>query len=110
VTNNSTRVRIGYLIYTLWRFTAATGYNYSEHLALVATWIPLTELHCADVSLRGLISSDSRGWLTKTNSVYCLPFSTLCWLNGNTGLPSVVYQATQQYRSSGRIHGSVVVA
>jgi hypothetical protein len=25
--------------------------------ALVASWIPMTELHCADVSLRGLTAS-----------------------------------------------------
>jgi hypothetical protein len=31
VTNNSTRVRIGYRIYSLWRFITATGYNYNEH-------------------------------------------------------------------------------
>jgi hypothetical protein len=31
-----------------------THYNYCEHLALVASQIPLTELYCADVSLRGL--------------------------------------------------------
>jgi hypothetical protein len=28
VTNNTTRVRIGYRIYSLWRFITATGYNY----------------------------------------------------------------------------------
>jgi hypothetical protein len=28
--------------------TIAHGYNYNEHLALVAPWIPLTELHCTD--------------------------------------------------------------
>jgi hypothetical protein len=31
VTNNSTRVRIGYRIYSLWRFTAAADYNYNDH-------------------------------------------------------------------------------
>jgi hypothetical protein len=36
-----------------------THYNYIEHLALVAPWIPLTELYCSDVSLPGLITSDS---------------------------------------------------
>jgi hypothetical protein len=35
VTDNSMRVRIGYRIYSLWRFTATnscyTNYNYGEH-------------------------------------------------------------------------------
>jgi hypothetical protein len=38
-----------------------TVYNYGEHLALVASQIPLTELHCTDVSLRGLVASASGG-------------------------------------------------
>jgi hypothetical protein len=60
VTNNSTRVRIGYRIYSLWRFTAA-HITITENiltLVLVAPWIPLMELHCADVSLRGLTDKD----------------------------------------------------
>jgi hypothetical protein len=36
-----------------------TDYNYNEHLALVAPWIPPTELYCTDVSLRELSTSDS---------------------------------------------------
>jgi hypothetical protein len=31
VTNNSTWIRNGYRIYSLWRFTTAADYNYSEH-------------------------------------------------------------------------------
>jgi hypothetical protein len=62
VTNNSTtRVRIGYRIYSLRRFTAA-HITITENIltpAPVASRVPLTELYCADVSLRGLISSDS---------------------------------------------------
>jgi hypothetical protein len=55
VTNNTTRVRIGYRIYSLWRFTAATQATITmSTLALLASQIPLTELHCADVSLRGV--------------------------------------------------------
>jgi hypothetical protein len=46
VTNNSTWVRIGYRIYSLWRFTAATQVTNTETaIALVASQIPLTELH-----------------------------------------------------------------
>jgi hypothetical protein len=39
-------------------------YNYTQvtimvnTLALVASWIPLTELQCADVSLQGLTDED----------------------------------------------------
>jgi hypothetical protein len=55
VTNNSTRVRIGYQIYSLWRFIAVADYNYNENtltLALVASHF--------DDSLQALISSASR--------------------------------------------------
>jgi hypothetical protein len=41
-----------------------TDNNYNEHLALIAPWIPLTELYCTDVSLQELITSDSGDWLT----------------------------------------------
>jgi hypothetical protein len=58
VTNNSTRVRIGCRIYSLWTFTAATQITITANtLALVASPILLMELHCADVSLRGLTAS-----------------------------------------------------
>jgi hypothetical protein len=36
VTNNTTRVRTGYRVYSLWRLTAATGYNYNEHYSTVS--------------------------------------------------------------------------
>jgi hypothetical protein len=51
VTNNSTRIRIGYRIYSLWRFTAAhiTITENILKLALVASWILLSELHCIDL-------------------------------------------------------------
>jgi hypothetical protein len=61
VTDNTTRVRIRYRIYSLWRYTAAHITIIETTIALVAPWIPLTELHCAEVSIQGLISSDSRG-------------------------------------------------
>jgi hypothetical protein len=66
VTNNTTRVRIGYRIYSLWRFTAATQDTIEmSTLALLASWILLTELHCTDVSLRGLTAkTDFGGRLT----------------------------------------------
>jgi hypothetical protein len=48
VTNNSTWVRIGYRIYSPWRFTAAHITITVNTIALVASQIPLTELHCAD--------------------------------------------------------------
>jgi hypothetical protein len=54
VTNNSTWVRIEYRIYSLWRFTAAIQVTIPANtLALSASLIPLTELHCTDISLRG---------------------------------------------------------
>jgi hypothetical protein len=59
VTNNSTWIRIGYRIYSLWRFTAAHITITVNTIALVASWISLTELYCADVSLRGLSTSPS---------------------------------------------------
>jgi hypothetical protein len=60
VTNNSTWVRIGYRIYSLWRFTAA-HITITENiltLALVATLILLSELHCTDISLQQLTDED----------------------------------------------------
>jgi hypothetical protein len=60
VTNNSTWVRIGYRIYSLWRFTAAHITIIMNTIALKTSRVPLTELYCADVSLGGLISSASR--------------------------------------------------
>jgi hypothetical protein len=54
MTNNSTWVRIGYRIYSLWRFTAAHITITMNTIAFLAPWIPLTELYCPDVSLRGL--------------------------------------------------------
>jgi hypothetical protein len=33
VTNNSTKVRIGYRIYSLWRCTTAADYNYRERIS-----------------------------------------------------------------------------
>jgi hypothetical protein len=56
VTNNTMRVRIGYRIYSLCRLQLQQ-ITITENiltLALVASWIPMMELHCADVSLRGL--------------------------------------------------------
>jgi hypothetical protein len=50
VTNNTMRVRVGYWIYSLWRFTAAHS-TITENiltLALVASWILLSERHCTD--------------------------------------------------------------
>jgi hypothetical protein len=65
VTNISTRVRIGCRIYSLWRFTTATQVTITMiSLALLASQIPLTELHWTEVSLWELIASASGGWLT----------------------------------------------
>jgi hypothetical protein len=59
MTNNTTRVRIGYRIYLLWRFRATTQITIMGNtLAFLASWIPLSELHCTDVSLRGLTDKD----------------------------------------------------
>jgi hypothetical protein len=48
VTSNNTWVRIGYRIYSLWRFTAAHITITMNTIALIASRVPLTELHCAD--------------------------------------------------------------
>jgi hypothetical protein len=59
VTNNTTRFRIGYRIYSLWRLQLQQ-ITITENiltLALVASQIPLTELH-GTVSLRGLTDED----------------------------------------------------
>jgi hypothetical protein len=59
VTNNSTWVRIGYRIYSLWRFITSTQVTITvSTIALATSQIPLTELHCTDVSLRGLTDED----------------------------------------------------
>jgi hypothetical protein len=68
VTNNTTRVRIGYRIYSLWRFTAAQITIMVNDLALVASWILLSELHCTDP-------------LTRT------PKTSYCWLPCNATVP-----------------------
>jgi hypothetical protein len=59
VTNNTTRVLIGYRINSLWRFQQQQITITANTLALVASQIPLTELYCADVSLGELISPHS---------------------------------------------------
>jgi hypothetical protein len=54
VTNNTTRFRIGYRIYSLWRLKLQQVTIIVNTRALVASQIPLAELHCADVSFRRL--------------------------------------------------------
>jgi hypothetical protein len=54
VANNCTWIRIGYRIYSLWRLQLHMVTITVSTTALVASRIPLTELHCADVSLRVL--------------------------------------------------------
>jgi hypothetical protein len=54
VTNNTMKVRIGYRIHSLWRLQLQMVTITMSTRALVASRISLTELHCADVSLRGL--------------------------------------------------------
>jgi hypothetical protein len=54
VTNETTKVRIGYRIYWLWRLQLQMVTITETTIALAASWIEVTELHCADVSLRGL--------------------------------------------------------
>jgi hypothetical protein len=75
----TTWIQIGYWIYSLWRFTAAHVTIIMNTIALIAPWIPLTELYCVDVSLGGLISSASEHSLTHwfrrlTNSLLCIAF------------------------------------
>jgi hypothetical protein len=108
-------------------------------IALVASRISLTELHCADVSLRTLTAStdwlqrltySSRTeltthtlWLRRlTNccvlsSIYNIVLSqwkhwpSHCWLPCNQHWPFYCWlHATQQYRIGDRIHGSIAVA
>jgi hypothetical protein len=69
VTNNSTWIRIGYRIYSLRRFTAATQVTITVNTkALVASQIPLTKLYCTDVSLRRLNWTVATHWLTHSGS------------------------------------------
>jgi hypothetical protein len=101
MTNNTTRVWIDYRIYSLRRFTAATQVTIKmSTLALVVSRIRLTELHCADVSLRELThalipetdwrrltpKADGRGL---TRALCCLPYITLGPHDGKPGRPTV---------------------
>jgi hypothetical protein len=106
VTNNTTRIRIGYRIYSLWRFITA-HITITENiltLALVASWILLSEQHCTDsltpttnwrILAHALIPETD--W-RKLTGVYCLPFLNAASKNGNTGPPTVCYHATQQWK------------
>jgi hypothetical protein len=108
VTNNSARVRIGYRIYSLWRFAAATQVAISANtLALVASQIMLMELHCADVSLRGHCDNcilltpatnwrrlthaliPETDWCRLTRALRCLPYITLGRPDRKLGRPTV---------------------
>jgi hypothetical protein len=133
VTNNSTRVRIGYRIYSLRRFTAA-HITITENiltLPLVASLILQSELHCT-LSLTRTNSEDQLACivfpsLTLPATMETFAFQLLvtvqhnsrkhwpsyCWLPcnatvGNSGHPTVGYHVTQQYWSGKRIHGTVV--
>jgi hypothetical protein len=115
VTNNSTRVRIGYRIYSLWwlQLQQITITENILTLALVASithwrncsaltshfvgWLPSTDWR------RRLTKTNFEGRRTRINSVYCLPFLNTASNNGNTGPPTVGYHATQQYQSGERI-------
>jgi hypothetical protein len=81
VTNNSTRVRIGYRIYSHWRFTAAQITN-TENItqALVASWILLSELHCTESLTRTelLRMPADVDWLRRPADVDCV-LSSLLW-------------------------------
>jgi hypothetical protein len=100
VTNNSTWIRIGYRIYSLWSFTSSVGYNYSEHCSTCRFLNPADEtaLNRFRETLRGL-----------TNFSVCLPYIAPGRPNGNN-LPTVGCHATQQYRGGERIHGSIELA
>jgi hypothetical protein len=122
VTNNTTRVRIGYRIYSLWRFTAA-HITVTENILTLALAASIT--HCEHWTLllpetnwRRLTSkADGRGL---TNSALCcllyitrgrsdrkpgLP--TIGCYATNTGHPTVGCYATQQYWCGEHIHGTV---
>jgi hypothetical protein len=95
VTNNSTWIRIGYRIYSLCYTQVTILLN---TLALVASWILLSELHCTDVSLRLLTDED---WLTPkpdrrrlTRALCCLPRITLGRPNRKPGRSTVGCYAT----------------
>jgi hypothetical protein len=84
-------------------------------IVLLASRISLTEMHCTEVSLRGLNSSGSGYWRRLTSEAdgqgltpcIVFPFQHRASNNGNTDLPTVGYHTTQQYRSSERIHGNI---
>jgi hypothetical protein len=108
VTNNTTKVWIGYRIYSLWRFRAATHVTIAmTALALLASRILLSELHCTDVSLRGLTPSASEADWCRLTLCIVFPCQHRAGNNKNTGLPTVGYHATQQYRSGEHIHGII---
>jgi hypothetical protein len=52
VTNNTTKVRIGYRMYSLWRLQLQMVTITETAIALAASRISLMELHCTDVSMR----------------------------------------------------------
>jgi hypothetical protein len=68
VTDNTTGVRIGCRIYSLRRSTATTQITIMVNtVALVASGIVLSELHCTDVSLRRVTDEDLPLLLPETN-------------------------------------------
>jgi hypothetical protein len=87
-------------------------------IALVASRIPPTELHSADVSLRGLTHAlipeidsprlnSEADWRRLTHSVYYLPFITLGRPDRKLGFPTTGCYGNQQYPSGERSHGNI---
>jgi hypothetical protein len=113
VTDNMTKIRFGYRIYSLWRFRAAT------QVTITVSTIALVASHFDD-SVRALISSDSeadwrrltsetdwRGLTPKANGCIVFSFQHRAGSNGNTDLLTVGYHAMQQYWSGERIYGTI---
>jgi hypothetical protein len=92
-------------------YSCYSGYNYNGHFSTGSLSDPAdgTVLHWGPTSRTDLF------WLTlipetdwrRLTSCIVFPFQHRAGNNGNTGLPTVGYHATQQYRSGGRIYGNI---
>jgi hypothetical protein len=137
MTNNSTWIRIGYRIYSLWRFKAATDYNcwqLTQQLTTKYTLNDLTRLITATLANRWLVTAKALFedfWLrTPTHALthseskdWLLPLPTTDWLLciafplqhravpiETLAFPLLVAMqptCTQQYRSGKRIYVTI---
>jgi hypothetical protein len=93
VTNNSTWIRIEDRIYSLWRFTTSTGYNYWHHCSTRSFSNPAdgTALHCSDVFPE---LTHFKDWLIpllpslyNTQPAQWKNWPSYCWLPCNRTVP-----------------------